>query len=131
MPAFLIEQSKYPFLVEEEEMQKVHSPFPRSENSTNWPGIHEKSDIRFSSLNFRRYVRISGVSWMTLSTVQSDGTNSCSISKIFLLFNNLRVGNPVHYVKNTDVHRAGDRAFAASYTQIHTKPFLVINELVE
>jgi hypothetical protein len=36
----------------------------------------------------------------------------------------------VYHFKNADVHRAGDCAMPAAYTQVNTKSFLVVYELV-
>ena len=40
-------------------------------------------------------------------------------------------GDLVNHLKDADVHRAGDGALAASYTEILAKAFLVINKLMK
>ena len=36
----------------------------------------------------------------------------------------------VNYVKNADVHRAGDCAMSAAHTKVYAKTFLVVNEFM-
>ena len=36
----------------------------------------------------------------------------------------------IHHLKDGDIHRAGDRAMAATHTKIHTETLFIINELM-
>ena len=42
----------------------------------------------------------------------------------------MSISNLVNNFKNADIHRAGNGAFAASYTEIFAKALLVINKLM-
>jgi len=37
----------------------------------------------------------------------------------------------INHIKNADIHRAGNGTMAASHTQVHTEPFLVINKFMQ